>query len=194
MRTKPAPNPPAAARERPMSTAAAGQTLANGTRNPRLSSTHARSALETKPRAESHSIGNRAFPRRHCLLLGLLAMAHAASATCLASCMRDVVQWTPYSYSGNPCSGGPGVPYGACNGDYCCKNACVSPQNWAAPALFTYPGAGVRSVGGGWCCYPACSSPPSPPPSSPPPPCAPPSPPATPPDPPLSAVASCQPP
>eukprot|EP00964_Phaeocystis_antarctica_P149011 scaffold116002_cov60-Phaeocystis_antarctica.AAC.1 len=43
---------------------------------------------------------------------------------CLASCMRDGVQWTPYSYSGSSCSGGPGVPYASCNGDYCCKNAC----------------------------------------------------------------------
>ena len=85
MRTKPAPNPPAAARERPISTAAAGQTLANGTRKPRLSSTHARSARSTKRGSESLSIGDSAFPRGHCLLLGVLAMAHAASATVFAT-------------------------------------------------------------------------------------------------------------
>ena len=68
-----------------MSTAAAGQTLANGTRKPRLSSTHARSARSTKRGSESLSIGDSAFPRGHCLLLGVLAMAHAASATVFAT-------------------------------------------------------------------------------------------------------------
>ena len=73
MPAKPAPNPPAATRERPTSTAAAGQKLVNGTRKPRLPSTHA------------HSTGNTAFPRGHCLLLGVLAMAHTASATMFAT-------------------------------------------------------------------------------------------------------------
>ena len=61
-----------------------GQTLAKGTRKPRLPS-HAWSGRSTKPGAAAHSTGNRAFPRGHCLLLGLLAMAHAASATVFAT-------------------------------------------------------------------------------------------------------------
>ena len=67
-----------------MSTAAAGQTLANGTRKPRPS-THAQLSHSTKRGSESLSIGNTAFPQRHRLLLGVLAMAHAASATVFAT-------------------------------------------------------------------------------------------------------------
>ena len=68
-----------------MSTAAAGQTLANGTQNPRVPFTHARSSRKTKRGSESLSIGNIASRRGHCLLLGLLAMPHAASATVFAT-------------------------------------------------------------------------------------------------------------
>ena len=71
-------------RESPMLTAAAGQTLPTGTRSPRLPS-HARLARSTKPGAASRSTGHAAFPRGRCLLLGLLAMAHAASATVFAT-------------------------------------------------------------------------------------------------------------
>ena len=67
-----------------MLTAAARQSLATGTRSPRLPS-QARSARSTKPGAASHSTGHAAFPRGRCLLLGLLAMAHAASATVFAT-------------------------------------------------------------------------------------------------------------
>ena len=68
----------------PMLTAAAGQTLATGTRSPRLPP-HARSARSTKLGAASHSTGHAAFPRGRCLLLGLLAMARAASASVYAN-------------------------------------------------------------------------------------------------------------
>ena len=64
----------------PMKSAVAGQTLAKGTRSPRLPS-HARPARATKPGAASRSIGNTAFPRGRWLLLGVLAIAHTASAT-----------------------------------------------------------------------------------------------------------------
>ena len=78
---KPVPNPPAAARERPMSTTTARQALANGRQNPWLLSTHARSGRATEPETASIKAGNTAFPRGHCLLLVLLAMTQAASAT-----------------------------------------------------------------------------------------------------------------
>ena len=69
-----------------MSTAATEETLATGTRRRLLS--HARLARSTKLGAASHSTARpslSAFPRGRCLLLGLLAMAHAASATVFAT-------------------------------------------------------------------------------------------------------------
>ena len=83
--TKPVPNPPAAARERPMSTAAAGQPLANRSQNPWLLSTQAQFGRATKPGTASIPAGNTAFPRGRSLLLSLLAMAQVASATVFAT-------------------------------------------------------------------------------------------------------------
>lgn len=77
-----------------------GQKLANETRKPLLPS-HARSGRSTKSGAASNSTGDTPFPRGHCLLLCLLAMAqHAASAAAFAT--RDELEAAMAEFCADP--------------------------------------------------------------------------------------------